>query len=366
MLDMATFDDGMTDVFLAMAAQERLIEPGPNECDGVFASMARKSSPDWMKQQVLEQIVLTPKVFTRRDFSLGFLAGQLFDEGNLQHISPASTTLFRLGGFSRSIIGGMLRGSGYDIPEDEFQPRLDRCFAALKEEEDYEAKHHRKLPSAIEMPIYRFFRRGRDPRPEDLNEEELQAQEARHRVYQEASPLLNCMNEYLDLAAIAQSQNTLLTTPIHPTNDTILAAPPEPVEGEAPEIALVRIVAHGLGKLSFRPTLRESLALARDPATVALREELPMWLDELATGNIGRAELVQREIGRATKGLKVASVGSGISNLTTWVGVPIGVVELLLGLPPSLGLTVSAIGTGGAATAAKLSRKYHWATFGNT
>ena len=126
------------------------------------------------------------------------------------------------------------------------------------------------------------------------------------------------------------------------------------------------IVAHDLGKLSFRPTLRESLALARDPATVALREQLPAWLHELAQGNIGRAELVQRDIKQAQRALRIASIGGGISNLTTWIGIPMIAVDSLLGLPSGVGITVTVIGTGGVATAAKLNHKYRWATFGNT
>jgi hypothetical protein len=274
--------------------------------------------------------------------------------------------LFRLGGFSRSIIGGMLRARRYDIPEDEFQPRLDRCHAALKEQEEYEASHNRKLPSPIQMEIYRFVLRGLPPCPGDFTEEELHAQETRHRIYQDASPILECMTEYLDLAVIAHTQNTLLTTPVEATADTVLTPPPIPAEGAAPEIALVRIVARDLGKLSFRPTLRESLALARNPATVALREQLPVWLDELAAGNIGRAELVQREIAQATRALKIAAVGSAVSNLTTWAGLPLLALDSLVGLPASLGLAVSIIGTGGLAASEGIKHQYRWVTFGNT
>src|SRR5262245_30452965 len=96
MLKKATFDTAMTNALLAMAAEEGLIVPGPNETDGIFNSVACHPVPDWMRRQVLEQVVLTPTVLTRKDFSWGHLAGQLLDEGHLEHISPASTTLFRL------------------------------------------------------------------------------------------------------------------------------------------------------------------------------------------------------------------------------------------------------------------------------
>jgi hypothetical protein len=54
-----------------------------------------------------------------------------------------------------------------------------------------------------------------------------------------------------------------------------------------------------------------------------------------------------------------------IGTITTWLGAPVAVVEVLLGLPPVLGFSVSVVGKLSSAKTMAITRKYKWAMYGN-
>jgi hypothetical protein len=135
---------------------------------------------------------------------------------------------------------------------------------------------------------------------------------------------------------------------------------------DSDQFALFRIVANGLGKLTYRSTLRESIQLASDPATVALREHLAAWEHELGREDADAALKIQTEIKRATDALAKLQPAETVGTVTTWLSVPISTVEFIFGLPPILGCTVGLVEKGASATSKLLARKHRWAMYGNT
>lgn len=111
---------------------------------------------------------------------------------------------------------------------------------------------------------------------------------------------------------------------------------PDPVVSEAKEIASLRVVAHGLGQFASWPRLKDNLKLVLDPATVALREQLPLRIDVLAEGNIDSAALAQCEIAKATKALAAGNAGHTIGAIAGWPARLLRVVKRMLGLSPAV------------------------------
>ena len=94
------------------------------------------------------------------------------------------------------------------------------------------------------------------------------------------------------------------------------------------------------------------------PATQALRAQLPLWLKEVASGEFDAAEVVQRDIRKATAALATLATDRAVGTVATWLAVPVGLVETLLHVPPTLGLTVGIVGSVASAVALGAARKY--------
>ena len=197
----------------------------------------------------------------------------------------------------------------------------------------------------------------------------VQQAKQRAEVFNRAAPIYNAFLEYAQAIDVAKQTNALVHTLNHPASlpsTSSFFTTPETIERPT-KIALLRITARKLGKLPYRATLRESLALARDPVTRELRAQLNMWLSELQAGNVSIIEKMERDIAKATTALSRAYIGRRIGTLTTWLGVPTVVAEMILGLPlPYLGISITAVGAAAASYEDEQIKKHGWATFGNT
>lgn len=360
-------DEAATQVLLTLAASEGLLEEKRERTDAFLEMLLKKHANSPIYTQVLEQIVLTPNILTFAHLPEEGLHGLLLDRGMIRQVPKPAEPTVKVDKFSKPVIGGMLAARGYSIPESEFEPRLRAAQLALAEAEQYELERHRETPNLFRRKIQEMLSNVRGTEiVDEYTEEEYTAEEGRQQAYNAAMPILDCMLEYLNLATVASQENALLKTPTYPTINQTIPAPDLLQHSQGDEIALFRIVATGLGKLTYRPTLKESLKLAEEPATQALRDQLPEWIDELSKGNLATVEKVQREIQQATSALERLSPVKSTGTLTTWLAVPVSLTELFLGLPPVLGITVSLIGKGASAATVLVEKKYKWAMFGNT
>ena len=159
----------------------------------------------------------------------------------------------------------------------------------------------------------------------------------------------------------------LLKTPVFSECCQAQVVNPKYARGlESDALVLFRVAATELGRTTYRGTITGCLELANDPATVALREQIATWQLSLAAGDESGLRAAQIEIKRATTALSRLSGVRTVGTITTWLSVPAALTELLLGLPPVLGISVGVVGKIASAREMAVSRKYKWASYGSS
>jgi len=340
------------------------------QTDGVFEGICNKPVDHRIRQQLLEQLVLTPTIAFHRchDFMWDAFDGELLDGGHIMNVQdPKSEIAPQAETISFDIIAGLLRAAGHDIPVSKFGPIADAAIAAAKEEDEYVAKSAKEAPSLMKKKFIDMFNEIDLQIPDEYTEAEYEAQRKRNEKYSAFSPIASAMDEYLAIAQSASKHNMLLKTPqFSEAGQTQLVNPNFVAGAASDQLVLFRVVAEQLGKTTYRPTIKGSLDLARDPATVALREQLDLWHRELPNGDESQLKAIQSEIGQAQTAISRLSGVQTVGTIATWISVPVAMAELMLALPPVLGITVGVAGKVSSAYAMAVTRKYKWAMFGNT
>ena len=361
------FDRALFDAYLSLATQEGLLDEDAYKTDAYLARYKKNQPATHIKHQVLEQIILTPNILTTQSFPSERFHGHILNGELLTTISPPGEDLIKIGRFSGNIISDMLLSRGYSIPENEFEERLEKARQALNEADAYVNKTGEELPSLFSIRLREMLTRGGLAFDNEFSREEIETVERHQKAYDAAKPILDCMVEYIQLLTIAERENVLFripsnATPSLPVEDKLVDV--EKFESES--VALLRIVANKLGKLSTRDTLTESLELSGHPNTVALRKKIFEWKDYLSNGNIDKVEFVQKEVSEATSELSKLSLAKNIGRITTYLSVPVSMVELLLFMPPALGITTTLVGFGTQAIVDIQEKRYRWAMFGSS
>jgi hypothetical protein len=111
---------------------------------------------------------------------------------------------------------------------------------------------------------------------------------------------------------------------------------------------------------------KQTLKLAKDPGTMALRAKIQEWTDSLTEESGATTERIQQEIKDTLRILEKTGVGSTISNITTYIAIPIGLAAIVSGLAAAVGWICTIGGTIGLATSQVAKRKYQWASFGSS
>ena len=354
---------------MAMAAEEKLLY-AKAQTDGVFEHICKRPIDYRIKQQLLEQVVLTPTIaLTRcRDFLWDALAGELKEEGHVVNLNdPLTEPPAQVEALSLDIIAGLVRAAGHDIPVSEYGPRADAAQRALQEAEEYTKQTGKEPPSLFSKQIIDALNKANLQIPHEYSEEEYEAQRKRNEKYSAFAPLGKAVDEYISVAQLASKHHMLVKTPHFAECGQKQLMNPKFIGGPSSnELVLFRIVATELGKTTFRPTIKGCLELARDPATVALRNQLSAWQTELAAGGESTLRSIQSEIKKANTALSKLSGVQTIGTLTTWLSVPVTSVELMLSLPPVLGISVGVVGKVSSGASLAISRKYKWAMYGNS
>lgn len=365
-LTSAVIDRRSSEALLALAFKEGLVWT-TEETDGVFERMCQGSVDSGMQAQLLEQLVLTPKLSM-----CGFdpnvwraLDGPL--KHHLANLDAPDEDGAPIQPLPIEMISGLM---GKEITEKAMSELVSRMRATIEEERQYEATSGKKAPDIDreeirELIAKRVMRNSLFQR--NYSEAEIESQRRRNAVYREFSPVVNAMQEYARLAKIADKFGLLVRTPI--LNSTVpgpsLTPTFDPSKIDA-EVAIFRIVAHQLGRTTYRPTLAGSLKLADHSATKALREMLPLWYTRLAEGDAGELQRLQSEISQASTALESLSDVRTLGKVTTWLALPVAAVELFLAAVPIVSTTVSLAGFLGWRKDEQVSKRYHWASYGGT
>jgi hypothetical protein len=352
-----------------MAYSEGLLS-AKTQTDGVFERICTTPIDYRVRQQLLEQLVLTPTIAFNRCDELVWaaLTGELLDKGHIINVNDPKPEIFpQAEQISFEIIAGLVRAAGEDIHPSRFRQIADAAIAARTEEDEYVARSGKEPPSLIKKGITDVLNQIGLEIPGHYTEEEYEAQCRRNEKYRAFAPIGAALDEYLSVAQSATRHNMVLKTPqFSDAGQTQLVNPNFVAGASSNELILFRVVASQLGKTTFRPTIRGCLALSRDPATVALREQLELWKKMLPEGGEDQLKVVQREIGQAQKAISRLSGVETVGTIATWLSVPVATTELMLALAPVLGISVGVAGKVSSATVTAVTRKYEWAMFGNT
>lgn len=361
-LNGAILDRYSQEALISLAASEGLMA-SRKETDGVYERIAQTKPDAIVRKTLLEQIVLTPNItFSNcHDFLWSALSGPLVEEGLITNLSSDDKS-DEIETLSLEVLAGMLIAAGHPMSIEEIQRRALSTQAALREQTEFTNRTGKEPPSEITRVIREMMRV-----PDDYTPDEYQAQRRRNEIFGKFRPVVEAVEEFQRTSFLASKHNLILRTPVISQNtDLALLNPDFRLPPESDQFVLFRVVASGLGKLTYRSTLQDSIKLSKAPATVALREYLAAWKTELENGEVDAALKIQSEIKRATDAMEKLQTDRVAGTITTWLSVPVSAVEFMFGLPPVLGVTVGLVGKGASAKCEVVSRKYRWAMFGNT
>jgi hypothetical protein len=110
--------------------------------------------------------------------------------------------------------------------------------------------------------------------------------------------------------------------------------------------------------------IKHALLLRRNPYLKAMREQLRVLNGGLRVGDPIAILEATREIQKAHRALKRRASWDKALTWLTYMSVPLGVAEVLMGSPPIVGTSVSIIGAASTATARRIDKKNEWALFG--
>jgi hypothetical protein len=122
--------------------------------------------------------------------------------------------------------------------------------------------------------------------------------------------------------------------------------------------------ADGLPSLPHIDGIRHALLLRKDPYLKAMREQLGVLNGGLSAGDSTAILEATKEIQRARRALKRRQGWDNVLSWLTYMSVPVGVAEILMGSPPIVGTSVSIVGAAGTAAARQAAKRNEWVLFG--
>jgi hypothetical protein len=111
-------------------------------------------------------------------------------------------------------------------------------------------------------------------------------------------------------------------------------------------------------------SIKDALALRRDPRLRNVRTQLALLHSGLATGDRDAIAEARREIRQARQRLQRRASWDRALRWVAYLSVPVGVAEVLSGTPPLIGTSIAVIGAAGTAKSRKVERDNEWVLFG--
>lgn len=355
------FDETLMDVFFAMAFQEGLLEADDMKTDGVFRRYRTMNPPDYLKRMVLEQTVLSPTILKMSGYPIDWLSGEIIEKDLIKDVAKVSDDELLVDKISTDIIIAMLEAKNIQITESDILQIVNEVNKALERSAEYEKRTGREALSGTRLGMRGLF--GQVFEFDDYSDEDMQFFEAQQAIYNKAQPIANVINEYERVQTTAQQHEALIRIPTTFTPNAPLISPIKPHEAEQ-EIAIVRIASTKLGRLTYKPTLRESLELAQHDTTVEFYRQLVRWKTTINEGNLDAVEVIHADVERASKELSKVAETDNANRIVTYASLPIALIELLP-IPSIMGFTTTITGFLSTAKNDATNKKYKWAMFGD-
>lgn len=374
-LEFAVLDESSTLALLRIASEEGLLEIRRGELGGPLKRKVETVKiPSWFRAQILEQIVITPKLRTIMRLPAEDISGRLVEDRILTAVELEEEATEQFDHFPAEVIHAMLVTKGIEIPPEEFIPRLDAVAAAFKEAEEFRRRRGKSLPgtaeaiasSVIAVAERRPFDIQNDP-PLGYTQEDMEMAKRHRTAYDRARPIATSFDEYFKLIDVAQQGSGLVRTPSLGHRPPVSIPEIErTIPGADTPLALFRVVANQLGQLTHRSTLTATLELAGTKASMSLRELLPTWLSVIGREDMAEAEYVRREIQGCLSRKKKAQRLAKIQGASGYFTAPVALAEFLLGLPPVTGLSIELVARRLSARGREILEGTQWIEFGNT
>jgi hypothetical protein len=132
--DQVVLDRTLFRALLSMAAKEKLIYEKNTDNDGYFQGLINSKTPEWLENQVLEQVALFPSIVSVDKIPYHIIDGPLFEKIDLKEDNTPNPN-YEASAVSVDIIEGMLQARGHQIEVSQFLPRISQLQAALTEQD---------------------------------------------------------------------------------------------------------------------------------------------------------------------------------------------------------------------------------------
>jgi hypothetical protein len=352
-------DDVHNKALLAMALQEGLVEIDDSRTDGVYRELRHIHISNELKNSLLEQITLTPNIISDDTVLLNGVQGELFENGVLSFVPRYNSSIDTTATIPFPTLMAMLHFRQNSLSEGQVIEIIEKVQNALKEEDDYVKKTGKKPPSSWLRQILSLS--INDKYEGAYSDEEYTAQERRESIYNEGKPIIECYNDYVKTVSLSNRENALIKVPAI----EFVYGTPNIEQYKNNEYVLFRVVAEGLGQLTYMPSLKETLMLSKESATNELRFQLQEWIDNICSSNINEIGYVKNEIKNTLSKLNSRRKYGTIGKFVTYIGLPLTCIGLLNPLASIPGLLVSIAGVLTTAQVSYIERKYKWAMFGS-
>ena len=314
--------------------------------------------PEWHRQQILEQIVLNPKLHNLGKIPFDWLEGEFLDIDLIQCLEPLQKSHYEITDISPELLEGILRANGIEPDFAKFQAQCLRGIDILDRIDKFKQIH-----SIDEFNKLSIFVRGMIDHEYRDSEEYKLAREL-NEIDLETGPVVRIIEEITRLAQYANENRFQLKVPVYKQSANLINLSKHSYDDNE-AIRIFRITTEQLGVIPICPTLRETLKLAQDPSTVALRNQIDDWLISLEAGSADRSLAIQKKIRKANDSLLKSSKLKKAGYVSGIIALPVsafGVFNPFLG---AIGLSLSFIAVILERSAKKIETNVKWVGFGS-
>lgn len=364
----AYFDSTYRDALYSIASDENLLELSGNNS---WRDFHNTKPTNEMKEIILASITSSDRIFLAPEEITP--KGKLFETQKFSVISYKER-------------GGITHSSGDNIvfPDGDFlrellrengkMETLDEILALLRRGIDLEERFERELAGinllAAEIEYTLIPAIFPDQKVDPIKLQLIQELTSVHRTI---SGILWPLNYFTSMLQIAhQKEAKIVTDRITVPNGVKVGEPPRSLSffngREMSNLDHTRdlfvIVALELGSLPFRKTLGDTLKLADQDDTVALRKYVAEMNAELGVNGVEGIEGVRSDIEQASRKILKVDRRNLISSILNYVGLPMSFAGIVSPVAGAIGIGMSLVGYYTALRNQRVEADLKWAMFG--
>ncbi len=342
-----------------LALTEGLIEIDSKSSDNRDMRILKNDKPNsLLKDSILEQVVFNPNFIANADIlERDWIRGNLFDDISIKHESITKNEFSYEDRIPPAVIDSMLRLKNSRF---NFSTGLSAFNNVMKNYELYEnyfkdkAKPQPEGNALISSVVHNAVNAE-----SEYSDYELDMRTDIYFKNAEINSFTSCFSDYFATLALSKKVSGLFC--IGTPTDSYF----EDIDVGDNQIKLYKLVVDELGELPHRNTLRESILLSKEPETIALREQINHWSEQIFTGDVKGFIEIKKDIKKAITSLSKRHNFNKVGKFCTYIGVPASAGGFLNPFVGVAGLTISVVGAACTKYHNYIKDKYKYAMFGN-